>query len=219
MGASHRRTGIPSLERLVGRGVFYGAGATEAQAMAGKPVAVVGGGNSAAQSAIHLARYAASVTLLVRGSSLAGGVSEYLIEQLDDLANVEVRLNSEIVEARDDQWMHSLMIRDNATGTIAEREATGLFILIGAEPRTEWLPTGIARDERGFVLTGEDAPRVDGSGRVRLPLETTMPGIFAIGDVRHGSIKRVAAAVGEGATASPQIQLYFSEARRPERAS
>ena len=219
MGASHRRTGIPSLERLVGRGVFYGAGATEAQAMAGKPVAVVGGGNSAAQSAIHLARYAASVTLLVRGSSLAGGVSEYLIEQLDDLANVEVRLNSEIVEARDDQWMHSLMIRDNATGTITEREATGLFILIGAEPRTEWLPAGIARDERGFVLTGEDAPRVDGSGRVRLPLETTMPGIFAIGDVRHGSIKRVAAAVGEGATASPQIQLYFSEARRPERAS
>ena len=114
MGASHRRTGIPSVERLLGRGVFYGAGATEAQAMAGEPVAVVGGGNSAAQSAIHLARYAHRVTLLVRGSSLAGGVSEYLIEQLDDLPNVEVRLNSEIVEARDGQWLHSLMVRDRA---------------------------------------------------------------------------------------------------------
>jgi thioredoxin reductase (NADPH) len=211
MGASHRRTGIPSVEGLIGRGVFYGAGATEAQAMAGEPVAVVGGGNSAAQSAIHLARYADSVTLVVRGSALAGGVSEYLIEQLDDLANVEVRLNSEIVEARDGQWLRSLMIRDKATGTIAQREATGLFILIGAETRTEWLPEAIARDERGFVLTGEDALPVDRSERVRLPLETTMPGVFAIGDVRHGSIKRVAAAVGEGATASPQVQLYVAE--------
>jgi thioredoxin reductase (NADPH) len=219
MGASHRRTGIPSVERLLGRGVFYGAGATEAQAMTGGPVTVVGGGNSAAQSAIHLARYADSVTLLVRGPSLAGGVSEYLIEQLDDLANVEVRLNSEIVEARDGQWLHSLMVRDNGTGTIAEREATGLFILIGAEPRTEWLSAGIARDERGYVLTGEDARPVDPSGHVRLPLETTMPGVFAIGDVRHGSIKRVAAAVGEGAAASPQVQLYCSETHRPERAS
>lgn len=219
MGASHRRTGIPSVERLVGRGVFYGAGATEAQAMAGEPVVVVGGGNSAAQSAIHLARYADTVTLLVRGSSLAGGVSEYLIDQLDDLPNVEVRLSSEIVEARDGQWLRSLMIRDKATGTVAERDATGLFIVIGAEPRTEWLPASIARDERGFVLTGEDAPAVDRSGHVRMSLETTMPGIFAIGDVRHGSIKRVAAAVGEGATASPQIQLYFSETHRSGRAS
>lgn len=219
MGASHRRTGIPSVERLVGRGVFYGAGATEAQAMAGEPVVVVGGGNSAAQSAIHLARYADTVTLLVRGSSLAGGVSEYLIDQLHDLPNVEVRLSSEIVEARDGQWLRSLMIRDKATGTVAERDATGLFIVIGAEPRTEWLPASIARDERGFVLTGEDAPAVDRSGHVRMSLETTMPGIFAIGDVRHGSIKRVAAAVGEGATASPQIQLYFSETHRSGRAS
>lgn len=219
MGASHRRTGIPSVERLVGRGVFYGAGATEAQAMAGEPVVVVGGGNSAAQSAIHLARYADTVTLLVRGSSLAGGVSEYLIDQLHDLPNVEVRLSSEIVEARDGQWLRSLMIRDKATGTVAERDATGLFIVIGAEPRTEWLPASIARDERGFVLTGEDAPAVDRSGHVRMSLETTMPGIFAIGDVRHGSIKRVAAAVGEGATASPQIQLYFSETHRSGLAS
>ena len=219
MGASYRRIGIPSVEALVGRGVFYGAGATEAQAMTGASVAVVGGGNSAAQSAIHLARYADRVTLLARGSSLTAGVSEYLIEQLDDLANVEVRLNSEIAEARDGQWLRSLMIRDNASGTVAEREATGLFLVIGAEPRTEWLPTGIARDDRGFVLTGEDAPPVDIPGHVRLPLETTMPGVFAIGDVRHGSIKRVAAAVGEGATASPQVKQYVSDARRPERAS
>jgi thioredoxin reductase (NADPH) len=209
-GASYRRIGIPSVEGLVGRGVFYGSGATEARAMAGEPVALVGGGNSAAQSAIHLARYARKVTVLVRAPSLAGSVSEYLLEQLNDLPNVEVRLSSEIVEARDQQRLRSLVIRDNTTGTIAEREATGLFLLIGAEPRTEWLPAGIARDERGFVLTGEDVPSDD--GHTRLPLETTMPGVFAAGDVRYGSIKRVAAAVGEGAAASQQVQRYRSAA-------
>jgi thioredoxin reductase (NADPH) len=209
-GASYRRIGIPSVEGLVGRGVFYGSGATEARAMAGDPVALVGGGNSAAQSAIHLARYARKVTVLVRGASLAGSVSEYLLEQLNDLPNVEVRLSSEIVEARDQQRLRSLVIRDNAAGTIDEREATGLFLLIGAEPRTEWLPAEIARDERGFVLTGEDVPSAD--GHTRLPLETTMPGVFAAGDVRHGSIKRVAAAVGEGAAASQQVQRYGSAA-------
>jgi thioredoxin reductase (NADPH) len=180
--------------------------------MAGEPVALVGGGNSAAQSAIHLARYARKVTVLVRAPSLAGSVSEYLLEQLNDLPNVEVRLSSEIVEARDHQRLRSLVIRDNTTGTIAEREATGLFLLIGAEPRTEWLPAGISRDERGFVLTGDDASSVADGTRVRLPLETTMPGVFAAGDVRHGSIKRVAAAVGEGAAASQQVQRYRSAA-------
>ena len=209
-GASYRRIGIPSVEGLVGRGVFYGSGATEARAMAGEPVAVVGGGNSAAQSAIHLARYARMVTVLVRGPSLAGTVSEYLLEQLNDLPNVEVRLSSEIAEARDHQRLRSLVIRDNAAGTIDERDATGLFLLIGAEPRTEWLPAAIARDERGFVLTGDDVPSAD--GHTRLPLETTMPGVFAAGDVRHGSIKRVAAAVGEGAAASQQVQRYRSAA-------
>jgi thioredoxin reductase (NADPH) len=212
-GASYRRIGIPSVEGLVGRGVFYGSGATEARAMAGEPVAVVGGGNSAAQSAIHLARYAINVTLLVRGPSLAGSVSEYLLEQMNDLPNVEVRLNSVIVNARDQRRLRSLTIRDNTTGTIAEHEATGLFLLIGAEPRTEWLPAQIVRDERGFVLTGEDAPSAD--GYTRLPLETTMPGVFAAGDARHGSIKRVAAAVGEGATASQQVQRYRLAASRP----
>jgi thioredoxin reductase (NADPH) len=209
-GASYRRIGIPSVEGLVGRGVFYGSGATEARAMAGEPVAVVGGGNSAAQSAIHLARYAGNVTVLVRGLSLTGSVSEYLLEQLNDLPNVEVRLNSEIVEARDQQRLRSLVIRDNAAGTIDERDATGLFLLIGAEPRTEWLPAEIARDERGFVLTGEDVPSA--GGHTRLPHETTIPGVFAAGDVRHGSIKRVAAAVGEGAAASQQVQRYRSAA-------
>lgn len=209
-GASYRRIGIPSVEGLVGRGVFYGSGATEARAMAGEPVALVGGGNSAAQSAIHLARYASNVTVLVRGPSLAGSVSEYLLEQLNDLPNVEVRLSSEIVEARDHQRLRSLVIRDTAAGTIDERDATGLFLLIGAEPQTEWLPAEIARDERGFVLTGEDVPSAD--GHTRLPLETTMAGVFAAGDVRHGSIKRVAAAVGEGAAASQQVQRYRSAA-------
>jgi thioredoxin reductase (NADPH) len=210
MGASYRRIGIPSVEGLVGRGVFYGSGATEARAMAGEAVAVVGGGNSAAQSAIHLARYAGMVTVIVRGPSLAGTVSEYLLEQLNDLPNVEVRLSSEIAEARDHQRLRSIVIRDNAAGTIDERDATGLFLLIGAEPRTEWLPSTIARDERGFVLTGDDVPSAD--GHTRLPLETTMPGVFAAGDVRHDSMKRVAAAVGEGAAASQQVQRYRSAA-------
>ncbi len=210
MGASYRRIGIPSVEGLVGRGVFYGSGATEARAMAGEPVAVVGGGNSAAQSAIHLARYARTVTVIVRGHSLAGTVSEYLLEQLNDLPNVEVRLSSEIAEARDHRRLRSLVIRDNAAGTIDERDATGLFLLIGAEPQTAWLPSAIARDERGFVLTGDDVPSAD--GHTRLPFETTMPGVFAAGDVRHDSMKRVAAAVGEGAAASQQVQRYRSAA-------
>lgn len=212
-GAAYRRIGITSVEGLVGRGVFYGSGATEAQAMADEPIAVVGGGNSAAQAAVHLARYARSVALLVRAGSLAGSVSEYLIEQLDGLPNVEVLLNTEIVEARDPHRLRSIVLRDTLEGTVAEREATALFILIGAAPRTDWLPAEIARDERGFVLTGEDASPVDGGpGHLRLPLETTMAGIFAAGDVRHGSIKRVAAAVGEGATAIQQLQRSRSRA-------
>lgn len=218
-GASYRRIGIPSVEGLIGHGVFYGSGATEAQAMAGESVAVVGGGNSAAQSAIHLARYAGRVSVLVRGPSLAGSVSEYLIDQLNDLANVDVHLNAEILEARDGDRLRSLLIRDNAAGAILELEAMGLFLLIGAEPHTEWLPAGVARDERGFVLTGDDAPSAVDRGRVRLPFETTMPGVFAAGDVRHGSIKRVAAAVGEGATASQQVQRYRFEASHPEKAT
>jgi len=209
-GVEHRRLGIPSVDRLVGRGVFYGSGATEAPAIAGERVVVVGGGNSAAQAALHLARYARSVSLVVRDGSLAGSVSDYLLEQLGARRNVEVRLNTQVVEARDAQRLRSLVLRDSSDGTVEELKATALFTLIGSVPRTEWLPTDIARDEQGFVLTGEEAPPADEPGTVRLWLETTMPGVFAVGDVRHGSIKRVAVAVGDGAMASQQVQRYRS---------
>jgi thioredoxin reductase (NADPH) len=211
MGASYRRIGVPSVEALVGRGVFYGSGATEARALAGEPVAVVGGGNSAAQAAVHLARYASRVDLLVRGPSLADTASRYLTDQLDDLGNVEVRVRSQVIEARDRHRLRSLVIRDNAAGSVSERPATALFLLIGAEPRTDWLPAEIERDERGFILTGDATPSHGDGGDDDLPLETTMPGVFAVGDVRHGSVKRVAPAVGEGAATSQQLLRYFAE--------
>jgi thioredoxin reductase (NADPH) len=204
-GLAYRRIGIPSVENLVGRGVFYGSGATEAQAMSGQPVAVIGGANSAAEAAIHLAKYAHSVTVLVRGKSLAGSVSDYLIDQLSDLPNGEVRVDTEVVDARDDRRLRSLVLRDRSTGKVDEIKTTALFILIGAAPRTDWLPPAIRRDPRGFVLTGDDAPPSGGRDGHRRALETTMTSVFAVGDVRHGSTKRIATAVGEGATAIRQI--------------
>ena len=204
-GLAYRRIGITSVEHLVGRGAFYGSGATEAQAMAGQPVAVIGGANSAAEAAIHLAKYARSVTVLVRGTSLAGSVSDYLIEQLTELPNVHVRLNTEVVEARDDRRLRSLILRDRSSGATDELETTALFILIGAAPRTDWLPPTIQRDQRGFVLTGDDTGSTVERDGHRRAFETTMTSVFAVGDVRHGSTKRIATAVGEGATAIRQI--------------
>ena len=208
MGVSYRRMDNPSVEGLFGRGVFYGSGATEGPAVAGENVFVVGGGNSAAEAAVHLAKYARIVTLLIRGSSVEG-ISEYLIQQLEDRPNIEVLLNTEIADARGGGRLESLVLRNRADGTSQERNAFAAFILIGATPRTDWLPGEIARDPRGFVLTGED---IAGRGDDDNPrtLETSVPGIYAAGDVRHGSIKRVAAAVGEGATTVRQIQEFLS---------
>jgi thioredoxin reductase (NADPH) len=219
-GVAYRRIGIPSVDRLVGRGVFYGYGAPEAQALAGESVAIVGGANSAAQAAVHLARFAREVRLIVRGASLSGSVSEYLIEQLANLGNVVVDLDTEVAEARDRHQLRTLLLRDKVAGTETEHEAAGLFILIGAVPRTDWLPAAIARDDRGYVLTGSDVPSTGGSGPGREPLETTALGIFAAGDVRHGSVKRVAAAVGEGAAAIQQLHRSLSSVSdRPGAAS
>ena len=197
MGVAYRRIGIRSIDDLVGRGVFYTYGALEAQALAGQPAAVVGGANSAVQAAVHLARWARGVTLIVRGEDLASSASEYLLEQLGGFSNVEVLLSSEVVGAGDARQLRSLSVRNKRDGTVREVEAAGVFILIGSVPRTDWLPPEIARDDHGFVLTGTDAGRP--------PLETTMPGVFAAGDVRSGSVKRVAAAVGEGAEAIQQL--------------
>jgi thioredoxin reductase (NADPH) len=211
-GAEYRRISIPSVDDLLGRGVFYGYGAPEAQALTGEPVAIVGGANSAVQAAAHLARYARQVRLIVRGGSLSDSASDYLVQQVASLDNVTVHLNTQVAQARDRQQLRSLILRDTAAGTETEYEVTGLFILIGASPRTDWLPSGIARDEKGYVLTGDDvaaAASAVGAAPPGAPLQTSVPGIFAAGDVRAGSVKRVAPAVGEGAAAIAQLVRYL----------
>jgi thioredoxin reductase (NADPH) len=208
IGVEYRRIGVESVDRLIGRGVFYGFSAADAQALSGDDVAIVGGANSAVQAAVHIARFARSVHLIVRGSSLASSASDYLVEAIHALPNATVHLNAEVAEARDDQQLRSITLRDRTTGDTSELAVAGLFIMIGAVPRTEWLPTDIARDSKGFILTGDDGPRPQGPEQFRLPFETTMPGVFALGDVRAGSVKRVAAAVGEGSAAVPQVIRY-----------
>ncbi|KZE95094.1 Thioredoxin reductase [Agromyces sp. NDB4Y10] len=216
-GVSYRRLGVPELERLEGAGVFYGASAVEAQGMAGRPVFVVGGGNSAGQAALHLARYAASVTLLVRGESLADSMSQYLIDQLA-AQGVAVRTRAEVVGGGGDGVLERIVVRDRETGTTSEEPCGGLFVLIGAAPRTGWLPPEVLRDRWGYVLTGPDV--VAEGGRRAWPLdrepgahETSLPGVFAVGDARRGSVKRVASAVGEGSVVVSAVHAHLAEAR------
>jgi thioredoxin reductase (NADPH) len=209
-GVSYRRMGVERLEALVGRGVFYGSGTSETRAVAGERVYVVGGANSAGSAAVHLARHAAHVTLLVRGGSIADTMSDYLIREIAGADNIDVRLNAEIVDARGDFRLAGLVLRDRITGATEEVPAAGVFILIGAAPRTAWLPPEIARDEHGFILTGEQrADPADG-----LSLATSMPGVFAAGDVRLNPVKRVAAAVGDGSTAIRQVHEYRAAPQR-----
>ena len=214
-GVDYRRMGVPSLEHLVGAGVFYGAAGVEAPAMAGEEVYVVGGANSAGQAALHLARYASRVTLLVRGESLAAGMSDYLIKQIDATPNLEVRLRTRVVEGRGQVHLEAVVLEDVATGRREEVATAAIFVMIGAEPRTEWLRDTVRRDDRGFILTGRDVP-LDGWTSVRppLPFETNMPGVFAAGDVRYGSVKRVAGAVGEGSVAVGSVHRYIGEQAR-----
>ena len=205
-GLAYRRIAVPSVERLLGRGVFYGTGATEAQALIGERVAIVGGANSAAQAAAHLARYAHHVTMIVRDDTLRGHVSEYLIDQLAALDNIEILLHSEVVGAHDKEHLRALEVRgSNGSAKPHTISVAALFILIGGTPHTDWLPADIARDGSGFVLTGTDAPPNGRRDGARSLLETTVPGIYAVGDVRHGSEKRMAAAVGEAAVAIREL--------------
>jgi len=199
-GAAYRRLNAPGVDELRGAGVFYGGTAVEAEMVEGEHVCVVGGANSAGQAALHLARHAGHVTLVVRAPSLRRGMSDYLITAIEATANVSVRTGTEVIEARGDGRLEGLVLRD---GTSAEPlPAAALFVMIGARPRTDWLPDAIARDSSGFVLTGEDVPTERWPlERPPLALETSMPAVFAAGDARHGSIKRVASAVGEGSIA------------------
>ena len=209
-GVSYRRLGIAELESLASAGVFYGASTIEAQAVAGKPVFVVGGGNSAGQAALHLAKYAEQVTLLVRSQSLATSMSEYLTREIGNAANVRVRYRSEVAGGGGDGRLDHLLIRDRDSGQTESLPAAGLFILIGAQPFTGWLPGAIARDQWGFILTGPDAAPYWPLPRAPFLFETTTPGVFAVGDVRHGSVKRVASAVGEGSIAIRLVHDYLA---------
>lgn len=201
-GVSYRRLGVPALEALVGAGVFYGAAASEAPALRGRRVLVVGGGNSAGQAAVHLARYAEQVTILVRGEGLAATMSDYLVQDIARHPGIDVRTGVEVVGGGGDGRLDHIVVSDGGSGETAAVGADALFVLIGGVPFTDWLPDEIARDRWGYVLAGADAG-------ARHAFETTMPGVFAVGDVRHGSVKRVASSVGEGAVVVQQVHDHL----------
>ena len=210
-GVTYRRLGVPELEALTGAGVFYGASTSEARALAGLPVAVVGGGNSAGQAALHLARYAERVTLVVRAATLEAGMSQYLVDEIAAIPRISVRTGAEVVGGGGDGRLERLVLRDRATGERSDLPAAALFVMIGTEPRTSWLPPEIRRDEHGFLLAGAD---VAASGAWPLARacgshETSVPGVFAVGDVRSGSVKRVASAVGEGSVVVSQVHQHL----------
>jgi thioredoxin reductase (NADPH) len=217
-GVAYRRLGVPALEQLVGMGVFYGAASAEAPALAGQDVVVVGAGNSAGQAAVHLARHGARVSLLVRGASLGASMSDYLVQELA-ATSVRIRTRTRVVDGGGDGRLERVVVEDAETGRRETLAVAALFALIGAEPRTDWL-SPLLRDETGYVATGSDVPA--GAWPLERPplqLESSLPGVFAIGDVRHGSVKRVAAAVGEGSMAVASVHRYLEEraARRAPR--
>jgi thioredoxin reductase (NADPH) len=214
-GARYRRLGVPALEELNGAGVFYGGPASEAPAMAGQDVYVLGGANAAGQAALELARYARRVTLVVRAQSLGAGMSHYLVRQVEATPRLEVRIGTEIVGGGGDGWLEHLVLRDHAGGGEETVDADGLFLMIGARPHTGWLPPEVDRDARGFVLTGPDLGDDAAWPLERSPylFETSMPGVLAAGDVRHGSVKRVASAVGEGSVAIQLLHRLFAADR------
>jgi thioredoxin reductase (NADPH) len=214
-GASYNRLGVPNVEALSGSGVYYGGAVSEARAARGEDVYVVGAGNSAGQAALHLSKYASRVTLVARGGSLARSMSRYLIREIEAARNVDVRLGTRVVDGGGRGRLESLVLEDSASGLTEEVPASALFLLIGTKPHTTWLPEEIARDEGGYVLTGDDIPRHGSSRRGRHarhhPLETSMPGVFAIGDVRHGTAQRVASAAGEGSIAIQMVHRHLEE--------
>jgi thioredoxin reductase (NADPH) len=213
-GVDYRRLGVPVLEGMLGRGVFYGAAVSEAPAMAGRPVFVVGGGNSAGQAALHLAKYARHVTLVVRGRNLASSMSDYLVEQIRSTRTVDIRYRTAVVggTAVDDS-LAEIAISNLDEGTTEVVPAEGLFVLIGSVPHTGWLGGTVQRDASGYVLVGDDVDRAALVDRDRAPLalETSVPGVFAVGDARRGAVQRVATAVGDGASVVRLVHGYLTE--------
>jgi thioredoxin reductase (NADPH) len=214
-GIAWRRLGVPRLEALVGSGVFYGAAGTEMRAMEGRDVFVVGAGNSAGQTALHLARHARRVTVLVRGDSLARSMSDYLIREIEVTSNITVCLHTEVTDGHGNDHLDTLTLHDRLRDRTDQVPAAALFVLIGGEPRTQWLPEATQLD-RGYILTGRDVVR-DGAhrprwplGRAPLPFETSIPGVLAAGDARYRSIKRVASAVGDGAAVIRLAHEYLA---------
>jgi thioredoxin reductase (NADPH) len=219
-GVSWRRLAIDGFDRLIGKGVYYGAARSEAGATHGLDIFLVGAGNSAGQAALFFANHARRVTLLVRGDSLEKSMSYYLVEQLRAQENVAVQLRSEIRGVHGDTHLTAIDIGDGVSAEVRRHDCGGLFIFIGADAETEWLPAEIARDARGYVLTGDDLKKAErwAFGRDPYLLETSVPGIFACGDVRLSPVKRVAAAVGEGSMAIAFVHRYLAangDAARP----
>jgi thioredoxin reductase (NADPH) len=214
-GVAYSTLKVPGVDRLTGRGVFYGSATTEAPACADEDVYVVGGANAAGQAAVFLARRARRVTVLVRGDGLERSMSHYLIRQLRDTANIEVRPRTQVAGVAGDEHLERLRLRDTVTGAEEEVPAGFLFVFIGAAPCTDWLDGVVQRDDRGFVVTGPDllvgGERPPGWPLDRDPyyLEADLPGVFAAGDARARSVKRVASAVGEGAMAIQLVHRYL----------
>jgi thioredoxin reductase (NADPH) len=216
-GVQWKRLEAPGVDRLQGAGVYYGGGATEALSCKGEIVYIVGGANSAGQAAMNFAKYAERVFILVRGSSLASTMSQYLIDQIEQTPNIQIWTHASVAEVHGESHLEEVSVLCSDTDKVERVPASAMFIFIGALPRTNWLKDVVERDERGFILAGPDLIR-DGQhpkgwtpNRDPFLLETNVPGIFAVGDVRHGSVKRVASGVGEGSVAVQFIHQYLSK--------
>ena len=217
LGVSWRRLQVPGIDKFTGAGVYYGAAQTEALACTDEDVYIVGGANSAGQAAMYFSKYARQVTMLVRGDSLTKSMSQYLIDQIDATDNIKVQTHTSVIEAQGETSLETLVLQNSLTGETQTVTANSLFIFIGAVPYTDWLDGIVARDEKGFIFTGSNLPRKEdypkGWYLERDPylLETNVPGIFAVGDVRHGSVKRVASGVGEGSICVQFVHRYLAQ--------